>query len=76
MLMIIGGLMYVAFYGTPVRPACSPCFVIFDRFGLKGKIVMTLLYILHVPRNDKARLGILCVERCVGVGGWGCAKPH
>ena len=66
----------MAFYGTPVRPARSPCCVIFDRFGLQGKIVMTLLYILHVARNDKVRLGILSVERRVGVGGWGCAKPH
>ena len=76
MLMIIGDLLYVAFYGTLVRPARSPCCVIFDRFGLQGKIVMTLFYILHVPRNDKVRVDILCVEKCVGVGGWGCAKPH
>ena len=66
----------MAFYGTPVRPARSPCCVIFDRFGLQGKIVMTVLYILHVPRNDKVRVDILCVERRAGVGGWGCAKPH
>ena len=66
----------MAFYGTPVRPARSPCCVIFDRFGLQGKIVMTPLYILHVARNDKVRVDILCVGRRVGMGGWRCAKPH
>jgi len=48
--------------GGVTAPARSPCCVIFDRFGLQGKIVMTVLYILHVPRNDKVRVGILCVE--------------